>query len=85
MVENTKLDIETSGFFQLVEGQTRSWTNQDDSCLDHVWTNYPGKVIKIRNVVRAISDHNVVELQIRIRGKISDTSRNPEEKKKKFQ
>ena len=69
MVELIKLEIETLGFFQLVEGQTRSWIGQEDSMPDHLWTNKPENVLQIRNIVRSSSDHNVVEALIRIKGK----------------
>ena len=84
MVESTKLEVETAGFFQLVEGHTRTWINQDDSCLDHIWTNNPGKVLQIRNVVRAISDHNVVEMTVRIRGRIGETQEIQKRKRKNY-
>ena len=84
MVESTKLVIETIGFFQLVEGQTRAWKNQEDSCLDHIWTNFPGKILQVRNVVRAISDHNVIECSVRIKGKLGQTQEIQKRKRKNY-
>ena len=84
MVESTKLEVETAGFFQLVEGHTRTWKDQDDSCLDHIWANNPGKILQIRNVVRAISDHNVVETTVRIRGKLGETQEIQKRKRNHF-
>ena len=84
MIEQTKLMIETEGFFQLVEGHTRAWKNQDDSCLDHIWSKNPEKILQIRNVVRASSDHNVVEVSIRVRGKVGESQEVLKRKRKKF-
>ena len=64
MVEATKNMIEGSGFIQLISGITRSWNNQTDSTLDHVWTNTANRVIKHGNEVRAASDHHMISVDI---------------------
>ena len=84
MIENTKTVIETEGFFQMVEGHTRTWKEQDDSCLDHIWTKNPDKLLQIRNVVRAISDHNVVEMSVRVKGKVGESQEIQKRKRKQF-
>ena len=43
MVDKVKTDIETLGFHQIVEEVTRSWPDQPDSLLDHIWMNSPPK------------------------------------------
>ena len=48
MIEKVKLEIEMSGFQQLVQGMTRSWPGQQDSLLDQVWVNNPEKVISVQ-------------------------------------
>ena len=64
MVDETKNVIETSGFLQLVTNFTRSWRNQADSCLDQVWTNCPDRTVKVLNIARGASDHNVVGIHV---------------------
>ena len=41
MVERTKLVVETMGFSQLIKTITRSWPGQEDSIVDHLWSNIP--------------------------------------------
>ena len=45
MVEKVKNEIETLGFQQMIHGTTRTWKDQPDSNLDHVWMNNPGRLI----------------------------------------
>ena len=68
MVEQTKMDIETLGFSQIINGKTRSWRGQQDSCIDHVWTNTPELTIKTINTCRDPSDHHVIGVQVRLKG-----------------
>ena len=65
MVQNTKELIETKGFCQLVKGHTRAWPGQPNSLVDHLWTNSPGSVMDVRNLVRGASDHNHIQAVIR--------------------
>ena len=69
MVEETKLELETEGFSQLVQGNTRSWRGQQDSLLDHIWSNRPELVLSTTNKIRGASDHNEIGLSIRLKGK----------------
>ena len=39
MIDTTKEKIESEGFQQLISRFTRSWQNQDESIIDHIWTN----------------------------------------------
>ena len=66
MVEETKNVIETSGFLQIVTNFTRSWRNQADSCLDQVWTNCPDRTVKVYNIERGASYHNVVGINVAV-------------------
>ena len=52
MVNMTKGTIETMGYHQLVRGATRSWPHQEDSLVDHLWTETPEDILEVRNVVR---------------------------------
>ena len=60
MVEKVKTQIETLGFSQMVQGVTRTWPGQPDSNLDHCWVNAPGRLISVKNLDRAASDHNLI-------------------------
>ena len=68
MVEETKQDIETLGFHQLISDVTRSWRGQKDSNLDQVWTNVPEVALSTYNKSRGSSDHYVVGVIIRTKG-----------------
>ena len=70
MIDQVKSEIETRGFFQLVQGTTRSWPGVPDSLVDHIWSNAPDRCNSVRNIVRAQSDHNFVETKIRLKGRI---------------
>ena len=63
-----KNEIVTEGFCQTVRGDTRFWPHTRNSMIDQCWTNCPLKVISSRNIVRATSDHNVIEIKIRMKG-----------------
>ena len=39
MTEDTKAELETQGFIQLVDKPTRFWPGHTPSLLDHTWTN----------------------------------------------
>ena len=54
MVENTKAEIETLGYHQMVTGVTRTWPDQPDSCLDQIWTNSPARLIYFKNIKHAV-------------------------------
>ena len=68
MVDLVKNVIETKGFVQMVQGITRSWPNQADSTIYHCWTNAPHKLVQCRNLVRSASDHNVIDIKVRVKG-----------------
>ena len=70
MVKETKMDIETLGFSQLISGVTRAWPGQKDSNVDHIWTNAMNRVISHSNVVCAGSDHNVISTIFRMKYKV---------------
>ena len=67
MVNLLKDNIETSGFVQLVEGWTRTWQNQEDSLLDHIWSNCDARTVKVVNESRGASDHNLVGIQVSLK------------------
>ena len=68
MVDNTKQEIVTEGFVQLIQEKTRSWRGQQDSCIDHIWTNAPNLAISVSNEERCPSDHHVISVTIRLKG-----------------
>ena len=67
MVDLVKTEIEVEGFCQLIKTITRSWPNQEDSIVDHVWTNSVDRVISHMNSVRAGSDHNTISVRVRMK------------------
>ena len=67
MIELAKDIIETGGFKQLITGFTRQAPHQDDSLIDHIWTNCAQKSIRHFNEVRDPSDHNVIGCDISIK------------------
>ena len=69
MTDMVKAEIETLGFSQYVRNSTRFWPDQEPSLLDQCWTASPQRIISCRNLTRGSSDHNVVEVVVRIRGK----------------
>ena len=62
MIDKTKTEIETIGFHQIVEGATRFWADQTESCVDHIWMNSLGRLAFYRNIKRTFSDHNLLLL-----------------------
>ena len=64
MVNATKDTVEILGFQQLIAGITRQWKNQDDSTLDHVWTNVKNRSLRHLNVTNGALDHNVIGTDI---------------------
>ena len=67
MVNQLKDNIETCGFVQLVEGWTRTWQNQEDSLLDHIWSNCDARTVKVVNETRGASYHNLVGIQVSLK------------------
>ena len=68
MVDLIKDRIETQGFCQIVEGDTRFWPHTPSSLIDHIWNNCPARIIHSRNINLALSDHNLLEIKIRLNG-----------------
>ena len=64
MVDELKYQVETRGFQQIINSHTRTWRQQADSLLDHIWTNCPIRTIKTWNEVRGSLDHNVIGIEI---------------------
>ena len=65
MVECVKTEIETQGYCQVIRGMTRFWPGQQDSHVDHCWTNVPGLVLSHSNEVWSSSDHNLIGVMLR--------------------
>ena len=70
MVELTQMEIELKGSVQLVKQVTRTWTGQASSCLDHIWSNTPDRVVNYANTIRARSDHNLISMTMSSREQI---------------
>ena len=68
MIEKTKSSIGSSGFHQVITGNTHTWPGARDSLIDHCWVNNPDKVISTINRVDASSDHNIVGIVLQISG-----------------
>ena len=62
-----KMELETKGFFQLVKDHTRSWPQQKDNTVDHIWSNTVDIIISYSNERRTLSDHNVIAVRIRLK------------------
>ena len=60
MVEKIRMEILPLGQVQLTNGATHSWPGQANSCLDHVWTNYPLYMSPVSTEWRGRSDHKTV-------------------------
>ena len=73
MIEETKAEIETSGFTQVIEGITRTWPGVEDSHVDHCWVNISEKIIQKINIPIASSDHNLIGIILRVKGVIKST------------
>ena len=69
MVDMIKNKLETKGFSQHIKGPTHFWPNRQDSLIDHVWANSPELIISVRNITNSIADHNVIELNVCLKGK----------------
>ena len=67
MVDLVKDKIEAAGSIQLIEGITRSWRDQMDSRLDHVWTNCDQRTVNVTNEVRGASDHNLIGIELSLK------------------
>ena len=70
MVTDTKDNIETLGYMQIVEGATRFWKDTSPSLIDQVWCNNVQNIVHCKNMVRAVADHNIVETVVRLKGRI---------------
>ena len=68
MVDMVKDSIETLNFSQVIDGDTRFWPGVPSSQIDHCWNNCPTRVISTKNVNLALSDHNLLEIKVRISG-----------------
>ena len=67
MIEMVQDELEVEGFTQLMTGYTRNQRNQEDSLLDHVWTNRRDRILGHANIVRGSSDHHVISVDISCR------------------
>ena len=67
MVDTIKEHIETQGFSQLINGVTRGWRHQNDSCLDHIWTNCGNRTLWHFSELRGSSEHNIIGIDIATR------------------
>ena len=68
MTRMTKNQVELLGFYQFVRGNTQFWPGTNDSLVDQCWNNTPLKAASIKNVTRTRSDHNLIEVVIRMKG-----------------
>ena len=47
------------------------WPNCQDTLIDHVWANTPEIIISVRNITNYVADHNIIELNVCLKGKCS--------------
>ena len=52
MVQSTKDEVKTMGFYQIIKGITRAWPGQSSALGDQICTNSPGNIISTNNTVR---------------------------------
>ena len=71
MVNRNKDTIEAAGHVQVIEGITRTWPGQTDSQVDQCWLNFPQNIISHMNEVRSSSDHNLISILVKTKGKIT--------------
>ena len=71
MVNLVKDQIEPLGYQQLVIGATRFWPSHRDSLLDQCWSNCINRILSVKNIPSGGSDHNLIEVKIKIKGKIT--------------
>ena len=84
MVNTTKLQIETLGYHQLVQGPTRFWPNKLPSLIDQVWSNTPETILQCNNLTRPVADHNLITTVIRLKGKAGSNQEYMKRKWKDF-
>ena len=65
MVDRTKQEIQSRGFVQKVKGPTHFWPGRTPTLIDHSWTNKVERLVKVTNVNRSSSDHNMVVTDVR--------------------
>ena len=70
MTDLVKDGPESEGACQLVNGATKFWPNQRNSLIYQVWANCPQKIITVNKVSHGTTDHNIVELVVKVKGKI---------------
>ena len=66
MTELVQDRLDTKGFVQSVTGDTRFWPHTVPSLVYQCWSNCPERIIKLANVTRGSSDHNLIEINIRV-------------------
>ena len=71
MVNLVKYRIETLGYIQLIKGATRFWPHQDSSLIDKCWVNCQEKIVTSENINYGATDHNIIEIVLKIKGKIT--------------
>ena len=69
MVNMMKNEVETLGYSQSIVGPTRFWPGQNSSLIDQCWTNSPELLLSSRNLADGTSDHNPIEIMVRLKGK----------------
>ena len=52
--------IYTHGVQQCIKAPTHSWPGQQDSCIDHIYTNTPDKLSRAQVITRGSSDHKLI-------------------------
>ena len=70
MIDLVKTELEPRGFYQMVTNVTRYWPHQEDSLVDHCWSNTEDRVISYSNELRTGSDHNIISVRVRMKDRI---------------
>ena len=61
---------ETEGAIQMIAGATRFWPHQNPSLIDQIWANCPQRILTAKNIQYSSTDHNIIEVTIKLKGKI---------------
>ena len=72
LVEIMKDEVETTGFFQMVKGKTRSWPGVPDSLIDQYWMNCTARLVFLKNLDQSFSDHNLIVISVKLKDSVED-------------
>ena len=60
LIEDTKEDIESENFYQMVQGPTHVWPGRVDSLIYHCWSNRPDKVLECKKYKKELRQTTIL-------------------------